>query len=368
MREAISSIRLDEIVAALRDPASSPQQAALLIAAIVVLLIVVILVVGIAIVGSEAAKAKPAAATARRRVRVRRDLWVVLSGWVVAIGVAFVAGGVVLTDTATCVRCHRDRFEASAEHAQAHSKIACASCHAEPGIGGRTALGVQTLADVVVQATGRDLGTAERRPRSSSCLRCHVGIGNALVRKVVRVSHAEFVEDPAFRCTDCHASVGHGPRGEPDDRPRMALCLRCHDGSRASADCAVCHPGGITDVRGVSTYDYPLVQLPPVTTCEGCHSMERCDACHGLRMPHPPDWVEVGRHARAGAFSRREKCKKCHERADCQTACHPTGAFPGDGHAAEWQMLHGADTSREALTQCRQCHSNPGFSCEACHG
>lgn len=367
MREAVSGLRIIEMLAVLRDPASYPKQAALLIAAIVVTLIIVILVVGIAMVGAEVARGRPGPAPARRPTRVRRDLWVVLGGWVAAVGVVLVAGGVVLTDTATCVRCHRDRFEASAEHSQAHSQIACASCHAEPGIGGRTALGVQTLADVVAQTSGRDLGTAERRPRSSSCLRCHVGIGNALVRRIVRVSHAEFVDDPAYRCTDCHASVGHGPRGEPDDRPRMTLCLRCHDGTGASADCSVCHPGGITDVRGVSAYDYPIVQLPPVTTCEGCHSMERCDACHGLRMPHPADWAEVGRHGRAGAFTRREKCKKCHERADCQSACHPVGAFPGDGHVAEWDTLHGADASPEALARCRQCHSAAGFSCRSCH-
>ncbi len=348
----------------LQDPTAHPREAVLVIGVGVVLLIAVLLLIGIAFVSGEAARA--GAVTETRRRRVRREAWVVAAAWMIASSALVFSGNLALTDRLTCLRCHVDRLEAAIEHSTPHTEVGCADCHAAPGVAGRLALGIQTASDLLLASTGTGMGIAGRLPSSEACLRCHSGVTEGTVSKIVRVSHAQFTRDATFRCLDCHGSVGHGPRGEPDDRPRMTLCLRCHDGETASAHCALCHPGGITDVRGVSKYDYPQVKLPPVTTCEGCHSMERCDACHGLRLPHPPGWATGPKHGRAAAFERRALCRKCHERNDCATDCHPHGAAPGDSHPADWRTQHGVSDSPEAQQACRACHF-PGFGCRMCH-
>lgn len=348
----------------LQDPAANPREAVLIIGAGVVLLIMLILLVGIASMSGEASRgAVPSAVSRRRR---RREVWVILGGWMAVLGLIGVTSGAVLTDTLTCARCHLDQLEASIESASAHSEVECSGCHSVPGVAGRAAMAVQTVGDLLLAWTETDIGIAHRKPSSAACLRCHAGIVDETAVRIVRVSHAEFVGEPGYRCLDCHGAAGHGPRGEPDDRPRMTLCLRCHDGETASAHCSLCHPGGITSVRGVSKHDYPQVRLPPVTTCEGCHAMERCDACHGLRLPHPPGWSTGPQHGRAGAFERRKLCRKCHDRSDCAVECHPSEAAPGDSHPVDWRTTHGLSSSAETQAQCRMCHFE-GFSCKMCH-
>ncbi|TLM70544.1 MAG: hypothetical protein FDZ70_09130, partial [Actinobacteria bacterium] len=277
-------VSVDMLLGLLRNPAGNPRAAALLLAALVVVTLVVIVLAGLLIVVGGAPpdpRRSAPGARKRRRKRARRELWVVVGAWMLGIAAAGAAGGIVLTDSSTCVRCHKDRLEMSAADARHHAEIDCAACHAVPGLGGRVVLSLEVLTDLYAAATKRPAALDERRPRSDACRRCHRGIGDSITRKIVRVSHKQFVDEPGWRCLDCHGATGHGPRREPDDRPRMTLCLRCHDGVKASSECAECHPGGITDVRGVSVYDYPQVELGPVHTCEGCHSMERCDACHG---------------------------------------------------------------------------------------
>jgi len=178
----------------------------------------------------------------------------------------------------------------------------------------------------------------------------------------LRVVHGHFTDD-GVDCARCHVRVGHAPSSGVR-QGSMSECLRCHDGTTASAACATCH---IDDVGYTALEDrsFGPVRLPKAT-CGGCHQEETCDACHGLRMPHPEDYADPHLHAAAGAFSGREDlCYRCHTPRDCG-ACHGTLVLEGGGHALNWRSAHRQYSFADGNGYCLACHKTQDF-CRVCH-
>jgi hypothetical protein len=193
---------------------------------------------------------------------------------------------------------------------------------------------------------------------SSRCLGCHSGILTSVVvsKSGLAMAHEQVIAKGST-CDDCHGSQGHEKKGVG---PTMASCLRCHDGKTASAACTTCHRKPAQSITGVGDTGYGKVRLPNKPTCEGCHSQDTCDTCHGIRMPHPDNFADPKLHARLAAFGGKNKvCYRCHTFSDCDP-CH----LPFNAHVLDWQHVH-AKSPRDGLW-CRGCHKTKDM-CALCH-
>ncbi len=295
----------------------------------------------------------------------------------VLIVAAFASAYVITGTDRACRACHGDSPAVRALDAGDHlGRASCADCH-EQGTGADLVASVVSRTEMALDRSGLTTGTVDARPVSSrACSRCHdVASGVLESQRVnIRVSHAEPLE-AGMACADCHGSVGH--LGEAGRTPiSMDLCLGCHDGLSAPAECSVCHTTDIASVgrdsllresgkiAGSGRYQYPPV-IVANTDCYGCHQPEtQCDPCHGIRLPHPDRFVQ-GYHAKDAAFEKKQACYRCHETRDCQ-ACHAPFTT---GHATNWKSdharspwdagcgCHGRDTN-EDIPICVFCHDN----------
>jgi cytochrome c nitrite reductase small subunit len=116
------------------------------------------------------------------------------------------------TDPKACVNCHIMQRQYDAWQKSSHGRVAvCVDCHlpkdfiakylAKTENGWRHGKKFTTREfeePIVVQAKGRAI-------LQDNCLRCH----GALVHDIVRTRAAD--REP-FRCTHCHAGVGHGEK------------------------------------------------------------------------------------------------------------------------------------------------------------
>ena len=277
----------------------------------------------------------------------------------------------------TCAHCHEDT--PATRTGTPHETLACIRCHREPGVFGFVVGHADVARWVAVTAAG-GWQVPERGQRASissrACLRCHDGIRSGIVTDgVIRVRHASFPERP---CTDCHNTIAHGAHVPMPVRPDMRICLTCHDARQVAADCTTCHIGDVALAARRATPRTPAIKTAARTgtDCRGCHETDSCnEQCHGVEMPHPPDWMPG--HARP-AFQRPSVCWRCHAGPELREAgahpyamCNRCHRFPGPhGDTAQWVRRHGAAAAKEpgivGRTRCGLCHTNPRF-CDVCH-
>lgn len=402
MSEDILS-RLKVLLEIVAEPTSNLTASMLLLAALTVILLIVIVVASMFLVGSgrddglpgktraERRRAKKAARASRsteageapagtkaRRRPLRASTYVVFA---VLVAVALVVGYVGTAQDQYCVTCHEgvageaglsaDESTDTALPETPHASVSCVACHEAGQITGVAANTIDRTRHLVKQLTGAPV-PADAVVDSSACLRCHDDILEEAVETAdtrIRMSHREPVE-AGLVCTGCHDDVAHGQ--EAGVKAGMVTCLRCHDGEQATAECGTCH---LADV-GYSTIDkrvFTAVNLPPISDCGGCHDQEKCDACHGFRMPHPQDFLD-GEHARYAGFDLKEKCYACHVRVDCDR-CHATKdrsiGYWGHGIGPVWKYQH-YDVPPGIDPGCG-CHGRSryvqeyGNYCKACH-
>lgn len=206
---------------------------------------------------------------------------------------------------------------------------------------------------------------------SDRCVRCHSGVVDEVVTTsagTLQVSHAE-PHAAGMVCTACHQRIGHQGAVEPS----MSQCLECHDSVIASAECSACHlvePTGaaaVAEGRGAGSIIYQPVALDS-GNCYGCHETESCDACHGLRLPHPVEYIQGG-HAYDAAWEGKEQlCYQCHDPQEC-SLCHRSFS-PASSHPPSFREEH-KSLSRDASCYCHDQRRPPSQRgrpfCEACH-
>lgn len=371
---------VQEVIAA---PMANLGAAMLLLAALALLLLIVVVVLALLILPSpkKPPRAREPIKRPRRRSRgrIRAGTWVVVA----AVVMAAVVGGYVGTSRDEyCLSCHdATNFSATQRQAssvpstgtasQIHTGVRCVSCHDERLPVGLASNLSSRLRWAVKGFTGANPDAGEASVPARRCLACHRAILSRSTESTesgIVMSHKEPVLAGA-PCTDCHKNAGHkqGPQGVS-----MNTCLRCHDGKNAAADCGECHKKD-TAFAARERRTFSFVHLPPITDCGGCHDQKVCDACHGLRMPHPQDFL-AGEHARYAGFEKKNLCWRCHTLADCGR-CHSVkapglGAW-GHGTGNWWRYEHGRVTPKGAQAGCG-CHGSSPYAragnyCKACH-
>jgi hypothetical protein len=343
----------------LENPRAYPEEAFILaaIAVLVVLVVVLIVIVGVESIGTW---------RLRRQIGFRRR-WDELAirtgiGIAIAIGVLLAVSLVPLVPAVggACGSCHRTEEAVAAWRADAHSGVSCYACHARPGLmGAARAAAEGGLRAVLSAATSATRAVAYE----DRCLDCHEDISSGVTAGPVRMRHSDVIA-AAYPCLSCHADVGHSSLEReplPVVRSRMSTCLGCHDGIDASSDCTLCHDAPPSDTPGV-----PIAGTTPAPlTCEGgCHAPEveaRCVDCHGLKLPHPIDFMR--QHASLSAAS-PSLCGRCHETAGRNGACDCHGEANVHGTFNEWFPQHGASARTSwpggclchDITFCHWCH------------
>ncbi|MHB9002740.1 MAG: cytochrome c3 family protein [Coriobacteriia bacterium] len=342
----------------LENPRAYPSES-MLLAFITVLLLVFVVLIFFALldVARDWGRRKALGMSVKRRGR-----WMgVPIGIGIAVLVAFALALSPLVPAAgrACRSCHAIRGPVVAWESGAHSAVSCYSCHTSGGVAGALSASASGLVRV---AFGRD-SAAQAGVGSSACLGCHESVRAGVLEGPVRMRHADVIE-VGMLCGECHPETGHEAAQESPaiERRIMSVCLTCHDGVGAFADCTGCHAqGGPLDVGEMPT-DPGTTQIE--FTCRGCHSQalsEKCITCHGLEMPHPQDF---GRgHAGASAAS-PSMCARCHELASAAQACGCHNETNVHGTYSEWFPQHSTRAIASGRTGCN-CHKLA--FCAICH-
>lgn len=382
----------------IRDPSANPLQSAILLGVGLVSALILVITLFLvmtrpsaeerALLAQTGLAEEPETLSAEERASARREAVLrrratattvtslVILAWV---GVWLVAG-LTTSSNDVCTSCHTNTSHTAAGKSDPHAKVACVDCHEGGGAFARISVNVLSrMEHVTLAQTDSKAASDFGKPvASDACLACH---GKQLqgtyydARLHVKVSHAEPLAAGA-ECVDCHALksgvVGATTVG-------MSSCLRCHgDGKRAKAGCEVCHDGD-PSLAIRPTIEATAMAAVQVANpgCGGCHTdMTRCNACHGISMPHTVAFEQSG-HARAAAeaiwSNNLGMCRKCHYAGhnDCQQfGCH-VAPFPAHPSPA-WQTLHASAPWAQSNTTCA-CHKwNPydhnGMNfCEICH-
>lgn len=357
---------LDQLSAVIREPTSNLAAASLLLAAVTLVVLIIILALSFFVIGPRPAKKKPQPAKAappkvdpeqvKKRNRTADIALVVL-----ALAAIVVGYGVTSTDSYCADTCHADHPAVVSAEGDVHSGVSCVRCHEEPLPVGLVANVGTRLRYAVAESFGT--GNVDGASVSSrACADCHASIDEGVSQNAetgVSMVH-EHPLDAGMSCDDCHTGIGHSDttlgRG-------MSTCLGCHDGETASSDCETCHEGDTSTAASEQGRLFGQVRLTQ-TGCTGCHSVDSCDDCHGLRMPHNRSFVGRG-HARFAAFEKKEMCYRCHAESDCFECHFP---FRTSGHPDNWKTHHQI-MPRDAVCSCHQLTppAGDGPFCDDCH-
>lgn len=262
----------------------------------------------------------------------------------------------------TCTACHVGVM--AEERADAHESVPCDRCHRRSGVVGVVDLRLRMLPMLAASVGLPTPVTA--MVASDRCLSCHDGVlGGPIEIGSLRMSHKEPF-DAGMSCVDCHGASIHGGVSEAAGRIDMNDCLRCHVVSVASADCGTCHLSGMSRASGLNRGTFSkthgaewrtLHGMGDLNTCGACHTVARCESCHGTPLPHGYSWLNE--HG-AEYLQAPDPCARCHSQRFCDD-CHGL-QMP---HPAGFRDTHRGEAANMADEDCLSCHARQ--SCDECH-
>ena len=181
----------------------------------------------------------------------------------------------------------------------------------------------------------------------ATCAFCHARLDRpdrSSARLNPTFTHEKHLAAYKATCESCHQLPVH--TREEARRPTMQSCYACHGARPASstrAYCALCHPASFQLRPTSHTTEFYGKGHAEAAAAEGaaqcfmCHEGDQtsfCRGCHGVDIPHPPDWARTatgrtGAHV-AGAYGQGAVCVKCH-----QNRLDPPGnCYGGECHGA----------------------------------
>ncbi len=293
-----------------------------------------------------------------RRLKRRITLGLILFAAVVLV--ASVAGSF----SPACSACHHT--QASGLSAGAHAGIACYDCHLENGAWGFLSAKSNELAGMYPRTL---LGGKPTRPAAQTtrdaCLRCHEDV----LGRVVSASGLNIAHDSCaagVSCDTCHSMTAHGDGVRFAGVPVMEDCTTCHTSRGASIECETCH-GAESGPRSTTPTPWRVTHgttwqsthgMGELSSCRVCHPKGFCTRCHGVEVPHTPDFGTT--HGKL-AIADRAACMRCHTSETFCSACHGI-EMP---HPASFLKEHPTAIKDRNDPSCQRCHA-PG-DCAACH-
>lgn len=284
----------------------------------------------------------------------------------VVMAVSFVAIGAIGFSSlsyweTSCLVCHDSHVGTPSKNV--HGSVECSACHRDSGLAGVLSFRVRMISMLPAPS----LTPASVRPPipSSRCLACH----GVVLREVVTSYGIRMDHGPSMaagqQCVDCHGAMFATP-AHFGSAISMDDCLRCHLVSSQSNDCLVCHRGKLTLDPSLRNGTFGRTHglawesmhgAGDLKTCVSCHSIARCESCHGVVLPHNEMWL--GRHG-PPAMEDGAGCSQCHSAAFCDD-CHKL-EMP---HPAGYLAAHTRDQDAVEAGVCDTCHEQR--SCDRCH-
>ncbi len=359
-----------------------------MLGAIIIVVLILLVIVLLFLPGkAESRKEK----TSPRQVLVSFSIFILIfSSFFALLAAGF---SVATTQQGFCNLCHGAHKQYEVAKVSGHPltlprtslNIDCRSCHQKPGFFNFLLFSAERFDDVRIYSIKRTAGllNAVAKLKSSSprettvdnvtCLKCHENImAKTVTVSNIRIRHSDFLKT-GERCLTCHI-IEHRNKGAASKtspaKAVMNVCLKCHDNKKVAGECKVCHVKDIgTVAEKNSKLVYPTVEIKKLENCRGCHPVKICIDCHGIELPHPPDWA-TGKvlHAKEAAFDKKQLCLRCH---DLKLFCNKCHDFPNGHVGIDWKRLHAiAGNDPGAGERCRSCHnktSSPKDFCKRCH-
>ena len=241
---------------------------------------------------------------------------------------------------AFCSSCHEVDNHMVAEATDVHAHVSCIACHET---GSTVQVFTTNVGARINHVAAGLLGNQTRverygRVSATSCLRCHEeAIGQTTRRGddvALRMSHTGPLE-AHMGCLTCHVINERQEQGKPDRG--MEICLKCHNDEIASTGCDLCHVKSPLTYATRSHWNFAnelLANTDPQQGCYRCHDPGPCDSCHGIRMPHPQDFMAMSSpgHPEASRGIDLSGCFYCHDGSSTMGAtdcydCHPRGTL-----------------------------------------
>lgn len=312
-----------------------------------------------------------------------RAIWVIAGAYLLLLAL----GAGLATWTAspsTCASCHEIAPAVASWKTSAHAQVGCPQCH-EPV---RTWVRFPETFVWRAQMLQRDVTAHRANPNASSlptsvatlrpipdenCLQCHDLSREVTLPSGLTMDHAKHVKRNKS-CVSCHRSTAHPV---PDTEKPLALmeqCFTCHGtgvGAKAPGACTECHPKGFTWRPASHRPEYAWLGNHGKAAkanrqpCMMCHEPTFCSNCHGLPMPHPPNWAKGNPPVHAAfAKTNTKVCVQCHgPEPNLCSMCHHQGFDPAKG---PWASNHAATVSERGPVFCMSCHDS--VFCSGCHG
>jgi len=292
--------------------------------------------------------------------KVLRILVWTLAGLVLLVAVIVGATAIVLPG---CTACHSARRFVTQTEQSAHAKIECIRCHVQSGAPDRVVYAYRVIFGMTLRVSPPGSGPVAGIP-DRTCLSCHKEImAKVTTSNGLSINHA--LCSKGRMCTDCHSNTAHGTAVAWPTTADMNLCLGCHSTEAVRSDCNTCHAAKSEQER-LRSGEWAVTHGPnwkqthgmgDLDTCAACHTADYCIRCHGIPLPHGPDFIHE--HP-AQALNRPEDCTPCHKQAFC-TGCHGT-EMP---HPKTFTPAHSSIVKTQGSVTCMRCHTQ--VDCDNCH-
>jgi len=205
-----------------------------------------------------------------------------------------------------------------------HAEVGCEDCHIKPGLPAQAAYRGRMIGEWYTSLVLRSrVPNVFAAPTNAACLSCHYDLRTVSPKGDLQIPHKAHVQVLKMKCVECHDYLVHEKSPEGKHTPRMADCLRCHDGDVADDTCTACH----TEKAAPATHrakEWASVHATeaalPGAKCADCHKFtdKWCVDCHSRRpKSHTKDW----RKTHGARVAQRRNCEACHEASFC-IRCH----------------------------------------------
>ena len=258
-----------------------------------------------------------------------------------------------------------------------HTKVACTTCHIEPGLKSFVEHKMGALNQVYQHVFNKYYLPIEMKQdiKNETCLQCHSRQWERTASGDIKVPHSKHL-DQGFKCVQCHRGVAHGTVTEREQtidgqwdkwndvygrtqmvQPYKILdmkgCLQCHKEKDAPITCDTCHK------KLVKPRTHQTTEWLKVHGLEAARDLDECDRCHSYSAEPITARADTKQasYARGNTF-----CGKCH-------LTRPAG------HTKDWISIHPAP-ARANTQGCLTCHDykkpSPGTRatktyCLECH-
>lgn len=296
--------------------------------------------------------------------RPRRAIGILIAFGLTLLAVLAVLSVVAVTVPGVCEWCHKsERITPSAGNGM-HSGVSCLQCHAFAGIADRAELSA-AIPLMLLRSAPDGIGQVS----SAACLKCHPQVSKGVTEAGgLRIDHRSCVSVGAD-CATCHDRMIHGLQGAGtakwDRSMGMEECVSCHESRSGSQACETCHDGKMQRAR-LRSGVWELTHGPDwqkkhglggTRMCTSCHQPTDCAKCHGIELPHLPEF-SVGHGA--DSIAHPASCKTCHKPRFCSD-CHGI-TMP---HPKSFMPTHKVLVKRQGDKQCYSCHAQR--DCRVCH-